>query len=85
MQGLKESGTFSSLIESAQRSTLEVEQLLSVKNNSTNTKAIDVSNILSKNRDKIKESAMTGRKVLEVSDFDLLAVPPLPPPTINDI
>ena len=85
MQGLKESGTFSSLIESAQRSTLEVEQLLSVNNSSTSTKAIEGSDILSKNHDEIKESAMTGRKVLEVSDFDLLAVPPLPPPTINDI
>ena len=70
MQGLKEFGTFSSLIESA--------QLFFVKNNSTNTKAIDGSNILSKNRDKIKEFVVTGRKVLEVSDFDLLAAPPLP-------
>lgn len=85
MQGLKESGTFSSLIESVQRSTLEAEQLLAVNNSSTSTKAIEGSDILSKNHEKIKESAMTGRKVLEVSNFDLLAVPPLPPPTTNDI
>nr|GEY46389.1 hypothetical protein [Tanacetum cinerariifolium] len=38
---------------------------------------------MSKNHDKIEESAMTGRMVLEVTALNLLAVPPLPPPTID--
>lgn len=84
MQGLKESGTFSSLIVSAQKVSSGVELLSSMKDHNTSSNAIEGSYILSKKNDETKESESTGRKVLEVSDIDLLAVPPLAPPIVDD-
>nr|XP_043637093.1 glycosyltransferase-like At2g41451 [Erigeron canadensis] len=88
MQGLRESGTFSSVIASAQRTSLGAELLSSVKNSNISSKAIGGSDkILSKKNDESKESELIGRKVLEVSEIVLSAVPPLSPPspTIDDI
>lgn len=79
MQGLRESGTFTSLIASAQTSSLpEPEVLSSVNDANISSKAIEGSDTLS------KKTEMTGRKVLEASEVVLLAVPPLPPPTMDD-
>ncbi|XP_071716164.1 glycosyltransferase-like At2g41451 [Rutidosis leptorrhynchoides] len=81
MQGLKESGTYSSLILSAQSSP-GTELLSSVKNDNTisnSNEGLD----LDKN-DKTKDSELSGRKVLEASELVLSAVPPRPPPTIDD-
>ncbi|MFS7895223.1 putative Glycosyltransferase family 92 [Helianthus anomalus] len=79
IQGLRESGTFSSLIVSAQNTSSRAELLSSVTHDNTSSKVFQ-----GKNDDKTTEAGLTGRKVLEVSDIVLSAVPPLSPPTIND-
>ncbi|MFS7895224.1 hypothetical protein Hanom_Chr00s002531g01701241 [Helianthus anomalus] len=79
IQGLRESGTFSSLIVSAQTTSSRAELLSSVTHDNTSSKVFQ-----GKNDDKTTEAGLTGRKVLEVSDIVLSAVPPLSPPTIND-
>ncbi|KAK9065700.1 hypothetical protein SSX86_015101 [Deinandra increscens subsp. villosa] len=78
IQGLREAGTFTSLIASAQSIPSEAELLSLVTNNNTSSKT------LKEKTDGTKEAELTGRKVLEASDLVLSAVPPLPPPTIDD-
>ncbi|XP_076904861.1 glycosyltransferase-like KOBITO 1 [Bidens hawaiensis] len=77
IQGLREAGTFSSLIASAQSGADHLS--LVTDNNNSSSKAYE-----GKNGDKTKEVDLTGRKVLDASDNVLSAVPPLPPPTEYD-
>ncbi|KAI3760695.1 hypothetical protein L1987_51093 [Smallanthus sonchifolius] len=79
MQGLREAGTFTSLIASAQSTSSVAELLSTVTNNNTSSTTFE-----GKNDDKTKEAELTGRKVLEASVMVSSAVPPLPPPTMND-
>ncbi|KAJ9565410.1 hypothetical protein OSB04_001376 [Centaurea solstitialis] len=79
MQELREAGTFSSLIAaSTQTSSSGTELLSSIKDGNTSSKAIEGSDQLT------KESEIMGRKVLEVADVVVSAVPPLPPPSVDD-
>ncbi|XP_076893159.1 glycosyltransferase-like At2g41451 [Bidens hawaiensis] len=77
IQGLREAGTFYSLIASAQSGADHLS--LVTDNNNSSSKAYE-----EKNGDQTKEVDLTGRKVLEASDIVLSAVPPLPPPTEDD-
>lgn len=81
MQELREADTFSSLIASTQKSPSGAELLSYVKDSNTSSKAIEGSDTLSK---KTEDSEMMGRKVLEVANVVLLAVPPLPPPSVDE-
>ncbi|XP_076958418.1 glycosyltransferase-like At2g41451 [Bidens hawaiensis] len=84
IQGLKEAGVFSSLISDVQTS-LYKDALLSsneVTNNSSNADAM--SGVTSRKIGK-KQPRMTVRNVLQATDTDLQAMPPLPAPVMEKI
>ncbi|XP_021774393.1 glycosyltransferase-like KOBITO 1 [Chenopodium quinoa] len=84
VQGLRESGVFTSIIESASTS-LSKDNFLSsiVSSNSTRPNDLVAS---SRKKNKARESQATVRKVLQFTDAATheAAVPPLPSPGVND-
>ncbi|KAF9597628.1 hypothetical protein IFM89_020107 [Coptis chinensis] len=84
VQGLRESGMFSSVIVSAQM-TLAKKFLSSVE--SSNSGRTDESNVLSMRKfGRSEDSQATARKVLEIADAShVIAVPPLSPPGMDEL
>ncbi|GKA34816.1 glycosyltransferase-like protein, partial [Tanacetum coccineum] len=85
MQGLKEAGVFGSLIESAQDS-LSKDTTLSSNKISNNSSDVDdaVSGFSSRKIGK-REPRVAVRNVLQAADTDLLAMPPLSAPLVDNI
>ncbi|KAA8518080.1 hypothetical protein F0562_015554 [Nyssa sinensis] len=84
VQGLRESGIFSSVIASVQ-TALSKDKFLSSTESSNTSRAIDSGGIYSRKIGKSKESQATARKVLEIAETDSFAIPPLSPPGLDDI
>ncbi|KAJ6835794.1 glycosyltransferase-like [Iris pallida] len=76
IQGLRESGTFSSAIASAQ--SLSKDSFLSSMGDVHNNTSSVLTNTMN------KESQATNRKILEIVDIFEKAVPPLSPPRLDD-
>ncbi|XP_050383222.1 glycosyltransferase-like At2g41451 [Argentina anserina] len=87
IQGLKESGVFSSLIASAAQATLSKDQFLSSVESSNSSRETTSGAITSRKIGKTIDSQATARKVLEFTGdtFNPLAVAPLPPPGLDDL
>ncbi|KAF9595091.1 hypothetical protein IFM89_036980 [Coptis chinensis] len=85
VQGLRESGVFSSVIMSAQ-TTLSKEKFLSSVE-SSNSSRTDKSNVLSMRKfGRSEDSQATARKALEIADAShVIAVPPLSPPGMDEL
>ncbi|XP_010264117.1 PREDICTED: glycosyltransferase-like At2g41451 [Nelumbo nucifera] len=84
VQGLRESGIFSSVIASAQ-TTLSKDKFLSSIESSNSSRVMESVAISSRKISGGRESQATGRKVLETIDTaHTAAVPPLSPPEMDD-
>ncbi|KAM5551995.1 glycosyltransferase-like KOBITO 1 [Rosa sericea] len=85
IQGLKESGVFSSVIASAS-TTLSKEKFLATIDSSNSSRATASISHPSRKISRSSESMATARKTLdvEVAEFQELAVPPLSPPVMDD-
>jgi len=85
VQGLRESGVFTSVISSA-NTNLEKDKFLSAIGSSNSTSPNDV-DTASRKIGKTTESQATARKVLEVTDLAIheAAVPPSSPPGADDV
>lgn len=85
IQGLKESGVFSSVIASAS-TTLSKEKFLATIDSSNSSRATASISHPSRKISRSSESMATARKTLdvEVAEFQELAVPPLSPPAMDD-
>ncbi|KAK1366063.1 Glycosyltransferase-like KOBITO 1 [Heracleum sosnowskyi] len=84
IQGLRESGTFTSVIESALTNVSKDTLLSSVEN--LNTSRADDSKVFSSRKmGKHTEIQANGRKILAISDTDFAAIPPLSPPSMDEI
>ncbi|KAK8483047.1 hypothetical protein V6N11_039393 [Hibiscus sabdariffa] len=79
IQGLRESGVFSSVVQSAQ-AILSQDKSSSVEssNSSSNRPGTDSSRKIGG-----EESQATDRRILEMND-NFSAIPPLPPPVLDD-
>lgn len=83
IQGLRESGTFTSVIESALTNLPKDTSLSSIEN--LNTSRADESKVFSSRKmGKHTEIQANGRKILAM-DTDFAAIPPLSPPSVDDI
>ncbi|KAL1813510.1 hypothetical protein ACET3Z_023575 [Daucus carota] len=84
IQGLRESGIFTSVIESAQENPLKDTLLSSVE--SLNASRVDKSKMVSSRKmGKHIETQANTRNILAISDTDLPAIPPLSPPSMEDM
>ena len=84
IQGFRESGVFSSVVQSAQMTLSKDKFLLSVE--SSNSSRVDKPGIISSRKIGVKESQATARRILEIADkfsYDS-AIPPLSPPVLDD-
>lgn len=83
VQGLRESGIFTSIIESASTSISKDKFLSSIE--SSNSTRRDKSVVSSRKMSRKTESQATARRVLQFTDvIHEAAVPPLPAPDAND-
>ncbi|KAJ4846951.1 Glycosyltransferase-like KOBITO 1 [Turnera subulata] len=84
IQGLRESGVFSSVIASAQ-TTLSKDKFLASIDSSNSSRAVASESVPSRKTGKRLENKATARKVLdlETSEHHEAAVPPLSPPGVN--
>ncbi|KVG28696.1 hypothetical protein Ccrd_026497 [Cynara cardunculus var. scolymus] len=85
MQGLREAGVYSSLIESVQTSSWRDPFSSSDEIISNSSKAIDAAGGVSSRKIGNKEPRIGIRSVLQAADIDLSAMPPLSPPVMDDI
>lgn len=83
VQGLRESGVFTSVVAAAHTNLSKDEFLSSIESSNT-TRAIESRGISSRKIGNSGESQATVRKVLETAETDSYAVPPLSPPSMND-
>ncbi|GFY92172.1 elongation defective 1 protein [Actinidia rufa] len=85
IQGLRESGVFSSIIASAP-TTLSKDKFLASIDSSNSSKAAASESLPSRKIGRSRESHTTARKALEFRDTTLheVAVPPLPAPGMED-
>ncbi|GFS36956.1 elongation defective 1 protein [Actinidia rufa] len=84
VQGLRESGVFSSAIAAAQTTISKDNFLLSMESSNT-SRAIESIGISSRKISNSRESQSTARKILETAETDSHAIPPLSPPSMDDI
>lgn len=86
IQGLRESGVFSSVIESAAQATLSKDQFLLSVDSSNSSRETTSGAITSRKIGKTFDSQATARRVLEFSGDTShpLAVAPLSPPGLDD-
>ncbi|KAL6981104.1 hypothetical protein U1Q18_022734 [Sarracenia purpurea var. burkii] len=82
IQGLKESGVFSSIIASAP-TILSKDKFLASIESSNSSRAAASESLPSRKISRRKESYTTSRKALGTIDTEA-AVPPLPPPGMDD-
>ncbi|XVF56227.1 hypothetical protein PTKIN_Ptkin06aG0101800 [Pterospermum kingtungense] len=85
IQGLRESGVFSSVVQSAQMTVSKDKFLSSVV--SSNSSRVDKPGITSSRKIGVKESQATARRMLEITNefsYDP-AIPPLSPPVLDDL
>ncbi|GLT95887.1 hypothetical protein SLE2022_135440 [Rubroshorea leprosula] len=85
IQGLRESGVFVDVIQSAHETMSKDTSLASVE--SSNSSKVDNSKIVSSRKiGNIEESQATARRILEITDkvFNDSAIPPLSPPGMDD-
>ncbi|GKV41653.1 hypothetical protein SLEP1_g49153 [Rubroshorea leprosula] len=85
IQGLRESGVFVDVIQSAHETMSKDTLLSSVESN--NSSKVDNSKIVSSRKiGNIEESQATARRILEITDkvFNDSAIPPLSPPGMDD-
>lgn len=89
IQGLRESGTFSSAIASAhshsKKSFLSPVEGLQNKTSAVFPKSIAGESTSTQKRADSKASLATNRKILEFSDIFEMAVPPMSPPGLDDL
>ncbi|XP_059646240.1 glycosyltransferase-like At2g41451 [Cornus florida] len=83
IQGLRESGVFSSVIASAQTTRSKDNHLSSTKSGNT-SRAIESGEVVSRKIGKSRVYEATARKILETTETDSHAVPPLSPPGMAD-
>lgn len=85
MQGLRESGVFRSVIESAP-TTLSRDKFLASIESSNSSRASASQSLPSRKMGRSEVSHATNRRVLESTDFAIheVAVSPLPPPGMDD-
>ncbi|KAF5737676.1 hypothetical protein HS088_TW13G00564 [Tripterygium wilfordii] len=87
VQGLRESGVFSSVIESALLTTLSKENFLSSVESSNSSRATRFRERTSRKIGDFEQSQVTARRVLQTDDnsyADASAVPPLSPPSVDE-
>ncbi|KAK8980628.1 hypothetical protein V6N11_072943 [Hibiscus sabdariffa] len=86
IQGLRESGVFNSVVQSAQ-TILSRDKLLSSVESSNSSSIIDKHRIISSGNIGVKESQATARRILEINDkfSGDSAIPPLSPPVPDDL
>ncbi|XP_057976789.1 glycosyltransferase-like KOBITO 1 [Malania oleifera] len=86
IQGLKESGVFSSIIASASTALSKDKFLMSIDINNSSSAAASKS-LPSRKFSKSRVSEAIARRVLEISDIasDKAAVPPLSPPGMDEV
>ncbi|PSS33539.1 Glycosyltransferase-like KOBITO [Actinidia chinensis var. chinensis] len=84
IQGLREFGIFSSAIAAAQTTLSKDKFLLSIESSNT-SRAIESMGISSRKIGNIRESQATARKVLETAENDSHAIPPLSPPSMDNV
>ncbi|TQE05828.1 hypothetical protein C1H46_008511 [Malus baccata] len=86
IQGLRESGVFSSVIASAAQTNLSKDQFLSSVESSNSSRESTSGAITSRKIGKLIDSQATARRVLEFTDdaSHPLAVPPLSPPGLDE-
>ncbi|PQQ07660.1 glycosyltransferase-like [Prunus yedoensis var. nudiflora] len=86
VQGLRESGVFSSVIASAAQTTLSKDQFLSSVESSNSSRESTSGAITSRKIGKIIDSQATARRVLGFTDdaSQPSAIPPLSPPGVDD-
>ncbi|CAA3002807.1 glycosyltransferase-like KOBITO 1 [Olea europaea subsp. europaea] len=82
VEGLRESGVFSSVISSAQ-GTLSKDKFLASIDSSNSSSAVASQSHPSRKIGGNRESQATARKTLEMTTFHEAAVPPLSPPIID--
>lgn len=82
VQGLRESGVFSSVISSAQ-GTLSKDKFLASIDSSNSSSAVASQSHPSRKIGRNQESQATARKTLEMTTFHEAAVPPLSPPIMD--
>lgn len=84
IQGLRESGVFSSIITSAPTS-LSKDKFFSSIESSNSSRAVASQSLPSRKIGRSRESKATARKALEISDIATyeVAVPPLSPPGMD--
>jgi len=85
VQGLRESGVFTSVVAAAHANLSKDEFLSSIESSNTSRSAIESRGISSRKIGNSGESQATARKVLETADTYSYAVPPLSPPSMYDI
>ncbi|GMJ02342.1 KOBITO, ABA INSENSITIVE 8, ELONGATION DEFECTIVE 1 [Hibiscus trionum] len=85
IQGLRESGVFNSVVQSAQ--TILSQDKLSSVESSNSSSIIDKHRVFSDRKIGIKESQATARRILEINDkfSGDPAIPPLSPPVPDDL
>lgn len=84
IQGLRESGVFSSVIASAP--TMSKDKFLSSMGSTNSSRAVASQSLPSRKFGRSKESQATARKTLEIADTvsHIAAIPPLSPPGMDD-
>ena len=84
IRGLRESGVFISVVQSAQTILSKDKFLSSVE--SSNSSRVDKPGIISSRKIGVKESQATSRRILEIPDkfSSDSAIPPLSPPVLDD-
>ncbi|KAF5205028.1 Glycosyltransferase-like kobito [Thalictrum thalictroides] len=85
VQGLRESGVFSSVVLSAQKTLSKDKFLTSVE--SSNSSRTVMPNVLSVRKfGRSKDSEATARRLFEIADTShAIAVPPLSPPVMDEL
>lgn len=85
IQGLRESGVFSSIIASAPSALSKEKFFLSI-DSSNSSRAVASESLPSRKLGKSRTYQATGRKVLdtEVAELQVAAIPPLSPPGRED-
>lgn len=86
IQGLRESGVFSSVIESAEQASLSKDKFLSSAKSSNLTRTSTSTNSFNSRKIGKSDVQATVKTVLEFTDnlTHPLAIPPLSPPTFED-
>lgn len=86
IQGLRESGVFSSVIAEAEQASLSKEKFLSSVESSNSSRTTTSSRAFSSRKIGITDSQGTARRVLEFTDDSThpSAIPPLSPPELDD-